>query len=79
MGYTVVGLADRLRSEADAYEFIEELRWSGGVICPHCGGDDAHYIEPSNGTSRKTRTGAMSERRVWRCHGCRSLSSLLCR
>ena len=37
----------------------------------------ADYIAPTNGTSRKTRTGSMSERRVWRCQGCRKQFSVI--
>lgn len=78
MGYTVLQLADRLRSEADAYRFMKELRWGAGEpVCPHCDNLGASFIEPMNGTSRKTRTGAMSERRAWRCFSCRKQFSVL--
>ncbi|HAM01606.1 MAG TPA: hypothetical protein DCQ30_05180 [Acidimicrobiaceae bacterium] len=33
-------LADRLRTEADAWEFLEQLRWPNGVACPKCHGSD---------------------------------------
>ena len=37
MGMTLLELADQLRDEADAYKFLEELRWPDGEpICPHC-------------------------------------------
>lgn len=72
MGMTVTALAGRVQTEADAYMFFEELRWPTGVpTCPHCDNVGADYIRPLNGTSRKTRTGSMSERRVWRCADCR--------
>jgi transposase-like protein len=78
MRLTVVQIADRLRSEADAYKFMEELRWGAGEpVCPHCGDSGASYIAPTNGVSRKTRTGAMSERRVWRCFTCRKQFSVM--
>ena len=78
MGTTVIELVERLRSEADAYLFLEELRWGDGEAeCPHCGNLGASYIEPGNGHSRKTRTGAMSQRRVWRCFSCRKQFSVL--
>lgn len=68
MGMTVIQLADRLRTEADAYRYVEELRWPDGIaVCPHCGNGGATYIEPRNGKSRATRTGTQSQRRVWRC------------
>lgn len=75
---TVIELADRLRTEADAYKFVEELRWPNGVaVCPHCGNEGATYIEPTNGTDRATRTGARSQRRVWRCLNCRKQFSVI--
>lgn len=43
----------------------------------HCGNIGADYIEPGNGTSRKTRTGNLSQRRVWRCQGCAEQFSVL--
>ena len=46
--------------------------------CPHCGAkDSAWYIRPLNGTARKTRTGSMSQRRVWKCGACRKQFSVL--
>lgn len=78
MGMTVLQIADRLQTEADAYLFMEELRWGDGdPVCPHCGNLGASYIRPLNGHSRKTRTGAASQRRVWRCLDCRKQFSVL--
>jgi transposase-like protein len=66
------------KTEADAYLFMEELRWGDGEpLCPHCDNIGASYIQPSNGHSRKTRTGTMSQRRVWRCLACRKQFSVL--
>jgi transposase-like protein len=36
-----------------------------------------YFIEPSNGVSRSTRTGAQSERRVWRCRDCKKQFSVI--
>src|SRR5689334_19835856 len=75
---TVIQLADRLRTDADAYRFVEELRWPDGVaVCPHCDHRGATFIEPTNGISRKTRTGAETQRRVWRCLNCRKQFSVI--
>jgi transposase-like protein len=69
---------NRLSSEADAYELLEDLRWDGVPVCPHCGSVAQHYfLTPANGTTRKTRTGASSERRVWKCRDCRKQFSVL--
>lgn len=76
----ILDLADRLGTEADAYEYLEELRWAGRPVCPHCGSVREHYfLKPANGSSRKTRTGSASERRVWKCaeKGCRKQFSVL--
>jgi len=71
MRTTVTALADRLRSEADAWEFLEELRWPNGPICPKCHGSDVYLIVPKNGVSRRTVSGSMSQRRTWNCRPCR--------
>lgn len=71
MRTTVIALAERLRTEADAWEFLEELRWPNGVICPKCHGSDVYLVVPRNGTSRRTSSGSMSERRTWNCRPCR--------
>jgi transposase-like protein len=77
MGLTVVQIADRIRTEGDAYRFLEELRWTDGAECPHCGSREVTYMRPANGVSRKTRTGATSERRVWQCRDCRRQFSVV--
>jgi transposase-like protein len=78
MSLNVLQLADRLRTEADAYKFLEDLRWGDEQVCPHCGSIREHYfLKPSDGASRKTRTGSRSERRVWKCADCRKQFSVL--
>ena len=71
-------LANQITTEADAYLLLERLRWDGHPVCPHCGVIDGHYyLKPTNGIARATRTGAVSQRRVWKCHGCRKQFSVL--
>jgi transposase-like protein len=72
-------LADKLRDEADAYKFLEDLRWPDGEpVCPHCETKAAHYfLNPANGKTRRTRTGSASQRRVWKCKSCRKQFSVL--
>lgn len=78
MSMIVLRLADRLRTEADAYVLLEELRWGDRPICPHCGSVGSHYfLNPQNGRSRKTRTSAASKRRVWKCRDGRKQFSVL--
>jgi transposase-like protein len=75
---TVTELANKIQTEADAYLFMEKMRWPHGVVCPHCGSIAAHYfLTPANRESRKTRTGAMSYRRVWKCRDCRKQFSVI--
>ena len=75
---TVTQLANKIQSEADAYLFMESIRWTQGPVCPHCGSVAAHYfLKPANSESRKTRTGAMSYRRVWKCKDCRQQFSVI--
>ena len=65
-----MSLANRIQTEADAYAFMESLRWgpeNENLSCPHCGNDRAYFLTPKDGTAaRKTRTGSASQRRVWK-------------
>jgi transposase-like protein len=45
----------------NAHDFIVSLRWSDGVVCPHCGGSEQWFI--------KTRL-------IWRCKACRKQFSV---
>ena len=77
---SIPALANKIQTEADAYVFMERMRWgtdNGGLTCPHCGNEKAYYLKPSNGVNRKTRTGTASERRVWKCAACRKQFSVL--
>jgi transposase-like protein len=74
---TLARLSREVVTEADAYRFMEHLRWRGTPRCAHCDSLDVSFIAPSNGISRKSATGTMSERRVWRCRGCTKQFSVL--
>jgi len=73
----IASLSREITTEAEAYEHMEYLRWGDHAICAHCKGSDVSLMVPRNGVSRKTRTGAMSERRVWQCKTCRKQFSVL--
>jgi len=78
MSINVLKLADELRTEADAYLYLERMRWGDRPVCPHCGSVREHYfLKPANGTTRKTTRGSASERRVWKCADCRKQFSAL--
>jgi transposase-like protein len=71
-------LANKIPTEADAYLFLEEMRWHGKPVCPHCGSIDKHYfLKPRNGVSRETSTGKQTQRRLWKCSACRRQFSVL--
>jgi transposase-like protein len=44
-----------------AREYLEQLRWPQGPVCPHCGTIGAHYAL----TGKSTRAG------LWKCKDCR--------
>jgi transposase-like protein len=72
---TFAQIAKQYSNEEEAYKFLEGVRWENGVICPHCGNVGANLI-PAN-TARKTTTGKVTFRRVWRCEGCQKQFSVL--
>lgn len=75
---SIPALAEKIPTEADAYRFLEDLRWNGKPICPHCGSvRKPYFLNPANGKSRATRTGKESQRRVWKCADCRKQFSVL--
>ena len=74
---TIATLSLEVTSEADAYAYFEKLRWADGATCAHCASANVYFIEPSNGVSRSTRTGAQSQRRVWRCRDCKKQFSVI--
>jgi transposase-like protein len=78
MSINLVKLADEIRSEGDAYRYLEGLRWGDTPVCSHCGSVRKHYfLTPANGKARQTRTGSASERRVWKCADCRKQFTVL--
>lgn len=65
-----------LQTESEAYLLLEEMRWHGKPFCPHCHSERVFYLQPK-GEGRRTRTGKVSERRVWKCGACRKQFSAL--
>ena len=52
---TIGNLSRMIQTEADAYEYLETLRWLEKPVCPHCGVMNDHYfLKPTNGVSRTT-------------------------
>ena len=78
--FSIPKLSVMVQTEADAYLLLEKLRWGGKPeACPQCGGmDRCYFLKPKDGTTgRKTRTGANTQRRVWKCGHCRKQFSVL--
>lgn len=79
---TLKSLRERVQDETDAYLLLEELRWHGTPVCPHCGNRKAYFLNPkggSRGTGPKRHDGerTKSVRRVWKCAACRKQFSVL--
>lgn len=75
-GITVQDIRPKTSCEADAYVYMENLRWAGRPVCAHCGSDRVNLLNPTNGIDRATRTGNRSQRRVWKCYACRKQFSV---
>lgn len=57
-----------LSDEAEAWALLERLRWpTGEPVCPHCGTVASHYFISAKSGQRKTRTGNVTYRRLWKC------------
>ena len=59
----VVRLMQQYGNEDKAREYVENLRWANGTVCPHCEGKECYRITPKAGS--KTRKG------LWKCKSCR--------
>jgi len=72
-------LSAKAADEASAWELLEQMRWDGRPVCPHCGSVAAHYfLTPKNGVSRASgKKRNPSVRRVWKCKDCRRQFSAL--
>ena len=70
-------LARKFSDESAAYQLLEDMRWPDGPVCPHCESvDRAYFLKPRNGV-RRTHTGKVSHRRIWKCAECRKQFSVL--
>lgn len=73
----MIRIAEAVQTEDDAYRLLEQWRWHGQPVCPHCGSINDHYfIKPRNGV-RKTNRGTPTQRRLWKCKDCRKPFSVL--
>src|ERR1043166_1385006 len=56
-------LSKNFADEDKARELLEEMRWHGNPVCPHCEAEDAYKLTPKEGST--TRKG------VYKCRICR--------
>lgn len=66
---TLATIAKKFSDEESAWEFMEQVRWAGHPVCPHCGSEDVKFYPPK--AQRVTRTGKLTYRRVWGCRECK--------
>src|SRR4030066_238481 len=52
-------------NEDAAREYLEQIRWADGAICPHCNSIGAYKLQPKAESKRPVREG------VWKCKVCR--------
>lgn len=76
-GFNVLQLIDRIPKDGAAYRYLEDLRWGDAPECAHCGSGRVTFLNPANGTSRTTRTGAATQRRLWKSKDCRKQFAVL--
>jgi transposase-like protein len=73
----ILRLAEKIPTEAAAYEYLEQLRWADMTVCPHCASiRPPYFLTPKDGP-RKTATGKVTERRLWKCADYRRKFSVL--
>ena len=52
-------------NDDNARDYLEQLRWPTGAVCPHCGTIGAYKLQPKADSKRPVRKG------VWKCKACR--------
>ena len=68
MEMSIPQLMELVPDDEAAYLFLEDLRWGDDPECPHCGSVAKHYfLTPKSDEGRKTRTGKVTVRRLWKC------------
>jgi transposase-like protein len=60
----------RFKSDDEAREYLERLRWPEGPVCPHCKGVKAYKLTPRLDSKKPARAG------LWKCAACRKQFSV---
>ena len=55
----------RSLTEDQAREMLEQIRWNGQPVCPHCGNEEVYKLTPKGDTKTSVRKG------VYKCKACR--------
>lgn len=51
-------IMSRFNNEESAVEYLEAIRWSNGIVCPHCKNDDqSRFYKIKSNTAKKVRHG----------------------
>lgn len=43
--YSLLHMIDTLHTEEDCREYLEDMRWHGEPVCPHCGSISKHHYK----------------------------------
>ena len=62
---TIEFKALRNRTEDEAREMLEALRWPDGAVCPHCGNKESYKLIAKSDSKKAVRNG------VYKCKTCR--------
>lgn len=66
--FSIISLGSQIVTEANAYKYLEEVRWGDETACPHCGVISSDYfLTLKSGISRETSSGKQSPWRIWKC------------
>jgi len=58
-------IGEHFNNADKAREYLEQMRWSNGVVCPHCGAKEAYKLQAKPESTKPVRNG------VYKCKACR--------
>lgn len=58
-------VGEHFHDKDKAREYLEQMRWLNGAVCPHCGSMEAYKLEAKPDSTKPVRKG------VYKCKGCR--------
>lgn len=66
--HSLLQMIDTLHTEEDCRQYLEDMRWSGEPVCPHCGSISKHHYKlTQNGTFKG----------LYKCKDCRERFTVL--